>query len=1139
MKEACPSTTIIKKKKGFLVCLVVFILALAYLWYHHRSDSQSIPASKLTLVSIIRGHYFNVKALSFSPDGKYLASSSGEGTIKLWGVPSGKLIRVFKGTGRADYVSISFSPDGKYLASGSYERVWQVSNGRLIGTVKVWQVSNGRLIGTFKGHLDLVTSVAFSPDGGLLASGSLDKTIKLWQVSDGKLIRTLKGHKGMVWSVSFSPDGKYLASGGGPLDTDIRLWHVVTGKVTKILKWYIDRDYVNWVCFSADSKYLASASNGGSIKVWRVADGSQIKTFKGDSVCFSPDGKCLASATSCDAIELWSIPNWRLVETFRFRRSNQVRFLLFSPDGTYLACVINNTINLLSFSDNKTSDKKTELKQTEEIQTAETKTEFELVIPKGHLDEVRSVAFSPDGRYLASGSRDGTVKLWRIPDGILIKTSHVGGTLYAMAVTPDFRYLATSDSEKIKIWRLTDGTLLRILKGHYDGASCLAFSRNGKYLASASKGIVRLWRMSDGTLLRWLPAEYKISSVIFTPDNKYIVSASRKIKVWRITDGTLVKTFSTSGSPDSISLSPDGRLLAASYGNTIKIWQTSNGGLIKMLKEGDTKFIFSIDFSPDGRYLASGSWSGFRNRTARLWRLSDWHLVKTIKTSCDDLTYWHFLVKFSPDGKYLAGSLASRTIKLWSVPNGKLIRTLKGYSWPVRFVNFSPDGKFLISRDKSLRLWQLSNGTLVKTLKGHSLIFSPDGRYQALVSEGNIIRIVRASDNTLVRVLKGPPGDNIYPVSFSPNGQYLASANEDELRLWHLADGTLLKTLKKTLVLDLYPVAFSPDGRYLAAGPKILRVPDGTVVSVIRESYLKYTCNSLCFSPDGKYLAIGSQAAVALWSLSERTAVRILQKPWNRGSSLTFSPDGKYLAGASGGKTIYLWRIPDGCLVRTIEGHTGRINCVSYSPDGHYIASASDDNTVKLWDPKTGRLKCTFLPLAGGEWIVYTPEMYYNSSFETAGKLVINFLDPEETAFSTIDQFQSKLYRPDIVKRVLRGEAAPPTPKIVRPPDVYLISIREDDIIETTKPYYTLKIRAVEKAKGHVIKYLRVFTNGKMTVEKELNQKSIDNLTVKIPLANAFNRITVQAFNDLGYSSRPISFDVKCKSKEVEKNPLI
>jgi WD40 repeat protein len=257
-----------------------------------------------SLVRSLTGHTDWVFSVVFSPDGRLLASGSGDKTIKLWEVASGSLVRSL--TGHTDWVrSVAFSPDGRLLASGSCGK--RDSYGICIqGEIKLWEVASGRLVRSLTGHTGNVSSVAFSPDGRLLASGSWDYTIKLWEVASGRLVRSL-GHTAPVWSVAFSPDGRLLASSGSA-DWTIKLWEVASGRLVRSL----GHTAPVWsVAFSPDGRLLASGSYK-EIKLWDVATGREVRTLTGHtssvtSVAFSPDGRLLASGSDDYTIKLWDI----------------------------------------------------------------------------------------------------------------------------------------------------------------------------------------------------------------------------------------------------------------------------------------------------------------------------------------------------------------------------------------------------------------------------------------------------------------------------------------------------------------------------------------------------------------------------------------------------------------------------------------------------------------------------------------------------------------------------------------------------------------------------------------------------------------------------------------------------------------
>ncbi len=270
-----------------------------WLWLACGMVLPALTQERPDIVWIRGGHTHEVTSVSFSPDGRLLASGSWDKTIKLWRVADGALVRTL--TGHTRWVeSVSFSPDGRLLASGGGDE-----------TIKLWRVADGSLVRTLRRHAWQVNSVVFSPDGRLLASGGQDYTIKLWRVSDGSLVRTLTGHS-PVNSVSFSPDGRLLASGSR--DNTIKLWRVSDGSLVRTLRGHTS--FVTSVSFSPDGRLLASGSWDGTIRLWRVADGALRQTYNQEifgafSIQFSSDGRLFGYGRADATVVVARNPFWQ------------------------------------------------------------------------------------------------------------------------------------------------------------------------------------------------------------------------------------------------------------------------------------------------------------------------------------------------------------------------------------------------------------------------------------------------------------------------------------------------------------------------------------------------------------------------------------------------------------------------------------------------------------------------------------------------------------------------------------------------------------------------------------------------------------------------------------------------------------
>jgi WD40 repeat protein len=596
-----------------------------------------IQADQPTKAIKVLSHPLAVYEVSYSPDGKTLASGSYERRVKLWDVGTGKELKTLNGH-QAEVVSVSYSPDGKTLASASRDR-----------TVKLWDVGTGKELNTLKGHQAELVSVSYSPDGKTLASASLDNTVKLWDVGTGKALKTLNGHQGRVLSESFSPDGKTLASGGG--DRTVKLWDVGTGKELNTLKGH--QAEVVSVNYSPDGKTLASASEDNTVKLWDVGTGKELNTLTGhqdgvSSVSFSPDGKTLASGGGDNTVKLWDVVTGKELKTFKGHQST-VSNVSFSPDGKTLASASwDNTVRIWEVINSKENP----ISQT----------------LRGHEDEVWAVAFSPDGKQIVSGGPDKTLRIWDADTGKTMGKPLQDHTrsVRALAYSPDGKYIVSGSYDNtLRLWNAQTGKAIKTLQGYTNWVFSVAFSPDSKSIVNGGlDNTLRLWDTETGKAIATLQGHTDVVySVAFSPDGKRILSGSddKTLRIWDAQSGKTIRTLS--GHTDwvkSVAFSPDGkRIVSGSKDKTLRIWDAETGKAIRTLP-GHGNTVYSVAFSPDGKRIVSGS----ADKTLRLW---DAETGKAIGKPLKGHTGEVISVAFSPDGKRIVSGSTDKTLRIWHI----------------------------------------------------------------------------------------------------------------------------------------------------------------------------------------------------------------------------------------------------------------------------------------------------------------------------------------------------------------------------------------------------------------------------------------------------------------------------------------
>ncbi|HTK11079.1 MAG TPA: TIR domain-containing protein [Ktedonobacteraceae bacterium] len=671
-------------------------------------------------------------------------------------------------------------------------------NADLAGTdfssLPVWQayLREARLVDVNFTHADLsrstftdmfgsILSVAFSPDGTIVAAGTDAGEIRLWRVSDGMLFATFSGHTDWIWGLTFSPDGTYLASGSS--DRTIRVWHVANEQCIHILRGH--RHRIRGISFSADNTRLASSSEDHEIRIWNVVDGVLLHTLSGHTnpvraVAFTPDGKTLISGSDDHTVRIWAIEEERCIHVLT-GHSSQIWSLALSPDGRTIA----------SGGDDRS------------IRIWDLATGTNLKVLSGHTNWICSLAFGPDNRHLVSGSADGTVRVWDVVEGHLLQTL-LGHKNWVNSVSfaPTGKTLASgSHDQTVRIWETNTGHCLMTLHGYSTSIRSVAFSPQKNVLASGER-IVHLWDVKSGQSLATLSGHSPwIRALAFSSDSTLLASGSddQTIRIWKVHTAQHIYTLTGhTNRVKSIAFSPDNLLLVSgSDDQTVCLWDMRFGRRIRCLR-GHTNRIRSVAFNPDGKTFASGS----DDRTVRVWNTETEQPVHILQ----DHTNRVWSIAFSPDGRFLATGSEDTTARVWDVATGKCLSILEGHTNPIWAIAFSPNGEMLASssEDHTVRIWQVSSGRCQHVLEGHSqpiwaVTFSPDSTMLASGSHDSTVRLWDSASGANLAILRGHTAP-IWTLSFSSDCTLLASGSDDgTCHLWEVLQRRCRYVLKSEL----------------------------------------------------------------------------------------------------------------------------------------------------------------------------------------------------------------------------------------------------------------------------------------------------------------------------------------------------
>ncbi len=655
------------------------------------------------------GHTDEVNWVSWSPDGRMVATAGMDSLSVIWSAETGEQIAYLSWF--SSILQVNWNPDSRRVVTACID-----------GTAGIWDATTGTLLFILLGHSGAVRTAYFNSNGSKILTSSDDKSAIIWDAETGQMLQTLTGHLDSLVSAKWSPDGLMVATASK--DHSAIVWNPETGEKIQVL--FGHNDALTDLDWSPDGSLLATAGQDSTIVVWDVATGEKVFVYRGhkgtiQNIDWSSDGTSLVSSGVDGTAIVWE--NGSIAEPL-IGHTDAVNYASWNAYGKTIATG-SSDMKVIVW-DGMTGEMRHLL--------------------QGHSKKVSHLAWSPNGGFLATASADKSAIVWDWQnDSLVYFYGGHNGWVRWIAWSPDGSMIATAGGDsKIKLWNSKDGVFKKSLIGHKEAVEHISWSPNGLWIASGSLDYsAKIWDSKTGSLIHTLDGH--TGEVLFTSwnsDGTYLatIGADGNLFVWDVLSGDSVFKMSFPNVLSNVVWNPGGNMLATGdYSGKAYIIDFNSKSILKTLI-GHTQWISYVAWSPDGTKLATAGY----DEVITIWDVASGNSLVTLQGHTGPVSH----IAWSPDGGRIASASGDGTSIIWESSTGKILQILKGHTDWVNYVDWDPSGYRLAtaSWDKTARVWNAIDGKLLFILAGHhnyvsQVVWNPEGTRVATGSADNTGRV--------------------------------------------------------------------------------------------------------------------------------------------------------------------------------------------------------------------------------------------------------------------------------------------------------------------------------------------------------------------------------------------------------------